>query len=61
MSPLHLVLVGVFHGLYMPMVDTRCYKKNLNDTLILFYLVISYGVTTVREVYVPTVPIEKVP
>jgi hypothetical protein len=49
MSHLHLVPSGVSPGLYVPIVDTRCYKKLLNDTLILFDLANSYGVTTVPE------------
>jgi hypothetical protein len=49
MSPLHLVPVGVAPGLYVAMVDTRCYNKLINDTLIMFDLVNSDGVTTVPE------------
>jgi hypothetical protein len=49
MSPLHLVPVGVAPGLHVHMVDTRRYKKLLNDTLILFDLVHSDDVTTVPE------------
>jgi hypothetical protein len=49
MSPLHLVPVGVAPGPYVHMVDTRHYKKLLNDTLILFDLINSDGVTTVAE------------
>jgi hypothetical protein len=49
MSPLHLVPFGVAPGLYVHMVDTRRYNKLLNDTLVLFDLVNSDGVTTVPE------------
>jgi hypothetical protein len=41
--------VGVAPGLYVQMVDTRCYNKFLDDTLKLFDLVNSDGVTTVPE------------
>jgi hypothetical protein len=49
MSHLHLVPVGVSPGLYVNMVNTRCYTKLLNVKLILFDLVNSDGVTTVPE------------
>jgi hypothetical protein len=49
MSPLHLVPLGVDTGLYVYMVDTSRYNKFINDTLILFDLVNSDGVTTVPE------------
>jgi hypothetical protein len=48
-SHLHLVYVGVAPGLYVPMVDTRRYHKIINETLIIFDLVNSDGVTTVPE------------
>jgi hypothetical protein len=49
MSPLHLVPVGVAPGLHVHMVDTRRYNKLINDTLILFDLLNSDGVTTVPK------------
>jgi hypothetical protein len=49
MSPLHLVPVGVAPGIYVHMVDSRRYNKLLNDTLMLFDLVNSDGITTIPE------------